>query len=136
MQLIDLPGGNRRFASFAFGTGTSPPRLVLQSPRGSVEKDVATPVSVSLRGASARDVREIWLHVGAPGGSWKRYAMTVLPGEAGAVGVVVFPAALLDDHGNAPFYVSALMSTGEECFTEIFGSSPGAATRVRAPTAP
>ena len=35
------------------------------------------------------------------------------------MGVVPFPAVLLDDHGRATFYVSALTTLGDEYFTEL-----------------
>ena len=124
VQVIDLPGGNERFAVFSFGTGAMVPRLVIQSPRGPVSREVATPVSVAIQGLNARDVREMWLHVQAQDGTWRRYPMTVLAGEAGPVGVVVFPTALLEPEGDAPYYVSLLVSTGEEYFTDIARTNP------------
>ena len=124
VQVIDLPGGNQRFATFSFGTGEDQPWPVQQSPAGYVTADVSTPVSVSISGAVVSDIREAWLHVRAQDGTWRRYPMTLLPGEAGVVAVVVFPATLLDVHGNALYYVSALGSTGEAYFPERRDAGP------------
>ena len=136
IQVIDLPGGNERFLSFSFGTGAVFPKLLLQSPLEGVSPDVPTPVSVALQGLSVRDVREAWLHVRAPDASWRRYPMTVLSADAQPVARVVFPSALLDDRGDAPFYVSALVSTGEEYFTDIYGAAPRASSRLARKAAP
>ncbi len=124
VQVIDLPGGNQRFASFSFGVGGDQPRPVQQAPTGIVTPDVPTPVTVSIPGAGVSDIREAWLHVRAQDGAWRRYPMKLLPGEAGVVAVVVFPATLLDVRGNALYYVSALGSTGEEYYTEMRDAGP------------
>lgn len=128
IQVIDLPGGNARYATFAFGVDDTPPRIVIQSPNGPIPRDAPTTVSVSLQGIPAGDVHEMWLHVRTPEGLWRRYAMTMLKGPAGMAGVVVFPTAMLDPKGLAPFYVSALTNTGEEYFTEIQNSRPRSAS--------
>src|SRR5207249_8270846 len=59
VQVIDLPGGNERYASFSFGTVAFYPKLVIRSPREPVSRDVATPVNVMAMGLAAKDVREI-----------------------------------------------------------------------------
>jgi len=39
VQVIDLPGGNERYASFTFGTGGVSPKLVLKSPLSATSRD-------------------------------------------------------------------------------------------------
>ncbi len=134
VQVIDLPGGNERYATFSFGTGAMFPKLVLQSPLGPVARDVSTPVTVSLQGLTPRDVREMWLHVRAPDGAWRRYPMTLMSAPSGPVGVVVFPTTMLDARGEAPFYVSLLVTTGEEYFTDVAGAPKSANRDVAKPT--
>ena len=129
VQVIDLPGGNERYAAFSFGTGAVYPRLQLRSPLKGISRDVPTPVSVALHGLASRDVREVWLHVRAQDGSWRRYLMPVRNGDSGPLASMVFPAVLLDSRGEAPFYISTLVSTGEEYFTDIYGITSRAASR-------
>lgn len=119
VQVIDLPGGNQRFASFNFGTGTDAPRLSLIGSVVSMPRDRPSIVSVSLDQLKADDVREIWLHVRAPDNAWRRYPMSELEAPGSVVGVAVFPIALLDAKGRAPFYVSANTNVGDEYFTEL-----------------
>lgn len=119
VQVIDLPGGNERYATFTFGAGGEPARLVLESPHGSVARDGSTPVSALLVGVPPRLTREFWLHVCMPTGAWMRYPMAT--SEVGGVmtATVPFPPTALDDQGDARFYVSVLSQTGEEWFSEI-----------------
>ena len=74
-------------------------------------------------------MREVWLHVRAQDGSWRRYLMPVRNGDSGPLASMVFPAVLLDSRGEAPFYISTLVSTGEEYFTDIYGITSRAASR-------
>ena len=120
VQVIDLPGGNERYASFTFGTGGVFPRLVLKSPLSADSRDAT--VRVALQDLSAGDVREAWLHVRSESGSWRRYPMNIVNGDADPLAVVTFPASSPDSRGEAPFYVSALISSGEEYFTEVYGN--------------
>ena len=119
VQLIDLPGGNQRFANFQFATGVDRPRLTLLSSTGPMPRDRPTVVSVTLEGVSAGEVSEMWLHVRTPEGPWRRYPMTTLAAAGGTVGVAGFPLALLDASGRAPYYASALSTMGDEYFTEL-----------------
>jgi len=118
VQVIDLPGGNQRFASFDVGGEVDLPRLRALLP-GRLSADTPTLVSGALEGLSAADVREMWLHVSTPEGQWRRYAMNVLKAPGGAVGASVFPIAQLDTHGRARFYVSVSARSGDELFSEI-----------------
>ena len=119
VQVIDLPGGNQRFATFSFGAGVEVPRVRLDLPPGAIPRDRPTTVSAALQGVDAADVREMWLHVKGTDALWRRYAMTTLANAGGMVGVVVFPTAALGNDGVATYYVSALTATGEEFFTEV-----------------
>jgi hypothetical protein len=118
VQLIDLPGGNQRFANFDLDAGADRPRLTVQTP-GRIDPLKPAVVSATLDGLSLSDVREMWLHVSTPEGAWQRYAMNVLAAPAGTVGAVVFPATQLDAHGRARYYVSVATRSGDELFTEI-----------------
>lgn len=119
VQVIDLPGGNERYATFELGASVIHPRLVLAPSTGKVPMDRASVVSATLEGVRPADMREMWLHVGTPEGAWRRYPMSTLPAPGGVVGVSVFPVALFDTHGSAPFYVSATLASGDEYFTEL-----------------
>ena len=118
VQVIDLPGGNQRFANFELGGEADRPRLRV-SPPGRLSPDVPTVISATLDGLGAPDVREMWLHVSTPEGQWRRYGMNVIKAPGGAAGALLFPIAQLDDHGRARFYVSVLTRSGDELFTEI-----------------
>lgn len=127
VQVIDLPGGNKRYASFTFGSGGVFPKLVLKSPLSANSRDAT--VRVALQDLSLRDVREAWLHVRSETGSWRRYPMNIVNGDADPLAVVTFPASSPDSRGDAPFYVSALISTGEEYFTEVYGNGARVTSR-------
>ncbi len=118
VQVIDLPGGNVRFANVQIGLDTGGPRLSAQLP-ARVPTDRPTVLSASLASARPGDVREMWLHVRTPEGAWRRYPMTLMRAGDSAVGVAVFPAILFDARGRTSWYVSALTPTGDEYFTEI-----------------
>lgn len=129
IQVIDLPGGNQRFASFQFGLDLESPRL---TPIGST-KSFATGqpkvVSASVEGLSPGDVHEAWMHVRTPEGLWRRYAMTILRGAGGLVVTSVFPDNVFDKQGNTRWYVRVVSPQGDEAFSEIQRSSlvaPGA----------
>jgi hypothetical protein len=116
--VIDLPGGNERFATLQFGLNED--RALLQASLAArVPLDRPTVVSASLDRAREGDVREMWLHVRTPEGAWRRYPMSVMKAEGGVAGVAVFPAVLFDSRGRAAWYVSALTPMGDEYFTEI-----------------
>jgi len=118
VQVIDLPGGNQRFATFVFGSGAEYPLLTVEAP--AKLSPTETPlISATLRDLAASDVRELWLHVRGSDGTWNRYPMTRLEGQLHAVGAVAFPVSSLDAQGRAPWYVSAVTAQGDEYFTEI-----------------
>jgi hypothetical protein len=116
--VLDLPGGNERFATLQFGLNETRPRLQAAL-AGLVPLDRPTVVSASLDRAREGDVREIWLHVRTPEGAWRRYPMSVMKAAGGIAGVAVFPTVLFDPRGRAAWYVSALTPMGDEYFTEI-----------------
>ncbi len=134
VQVIDLPGGNQRFAQFELALGVDRPHLVaLESPTRFAAGGTGV-VSAGLDGVSANDVREMWLHVRTPEGAWRRYQMAMLKSPTGVVGVVVFPSNLFTPGTRARWYASATVSTGDEYFTEIGNADIGeVAPRRRAP---
>jgi hypothetical protein len=120
VQLIELPGGNQRFANFQFGTGLDRPKLTLVAGTGSLPRDRSSVASAVMPDMGLSELKEMWLHARTPEGTWRRYAMTLLQSPEGAVGVTVFPVTVLDKSGRAPFYVSALTVVGDEYFTELY----------------
>jgi hypothetical protein len=118
VQVIDLPGGNQRFATLDVGLDFDQPRLAAALP-GRVAAGQPTVLSASLERAREGDVREMWLHVRTPEGAWRRYPMNVMQAPGGLVGVAVFPLDLFGERGRTSWYVSALAPTGDEYFTEI-----------------
>lgn len=119
VQVIDLPGGNQRFASFGFGLAVPQPRLAALLPTPRVPLDRPTLLSAPLDGVRESDLSEMWLHVRTPEGAWRRYPMTAMKAPGGVVGAALFPTTLFDAKGRAAFYVSASTRTGEEYFTEL-----------------
>jgi hypothetical protein len=118
VQVIDLPGGNQRFATLDVGADFDQPRLAAALP-GRVAVGQPTVLSASLDRAREGDVREMWLHVRTPEGAWRRYPMNMMQAPGGLVGVAVFPTDLFGERGRTSWYVSALAPTGDEYFTEI-----------------
>jgi hypothetical protein len=118
IQVIDLPGGNQRFAVFEMGLDNDAPKLTVDLP-ARIPRDRPSIVSASVVGVAPAEVREMWLHVQMPEGAWRRYAMTMLKATGGAAGVVTFPTAAFDSHGRARYYVSAQTGQGDETFTEL-----------------
>jgi hypothetical protein len=131
VQVIDLPGGNQRFAAFQLGSGGPDLRLTPASVVGKVLPDQPALVSAGMDGVNASDVREMWLHVRGPDDNWRRYPLNVMKTPAGVVGVTTFPLGVFDDGGLTKYYLSALLITGDEYFTEI-----ASAHLVSAPSAP
>jgi PEGA domain-containing protein len=119
VQVIDLPGGNHRISEFAFGTDGAPAHFVQLGTSGAIAANQPTVVSTAITGVGENDLREMWLHVRAPEGGWRRYEMTLLHAPDGIVGVAVFPAAMLDANGTSTYYASALTQEGDEYFTEL-----------------
>jgi PEGA domain-containing protein len=118
IQVIDLPGGNQRFAVFELGLDQDVPRLKVDVP-SRIPRDRPAVLSATVVGIPAPEVREMWLHVRMAEGAWRRYALTVLKAPAGAAGVATFPTAAFDAQGRARYYVSAHSGQGDETFTEI-----------------
>lgn len=134
VQVIDLPGGNQRFASFNFGLDVDAARL---TPIGSTRTFTAGQpkvVSAAVEGLAASDIHEAWLHVRAPEGIWRRYEMTLLRGTAGLVVTSVFPDNVFDKQGATRWYVRVVSQQGDETFSEIQRSS--LAPAVGAPARP
>ena len=119
VQVIDLPGGNQRFATFEIGIGAGGPQLVEAQKAEHVAADHPTLVSGALDGVRVADVREMWLHVRGPDGPWRRYALDIMKSPSGVIGVTVFPLGVFDNDGKTQYYLSALTSSGDEYFTEI-----------------
>jgi hypothetical protein len=118
VQVIDLPGGNQRFATFEFGVGERP-HLDALAPPQRIPLDVPTVISGALAGVTSTEIREMWLHVMTPDGTWRRYQMAMLKASGGVVGVAVYPPTMFDEQGRARWYLSASLQTGDEYFTEI-----------------
>lgn len=116
VQMIDLPGGNIRYANFTLGGGLDAVSVELRNAGGNTPANIVAAVPE----LSRRDVREMWLHVRSPQGVWQRNPMTIRVGSRGPEGAAPFPYP-----GRAvPWYVSVLGSTGEEYFTEIQEGRP------------
>ncbi|HTM58347.1 MAG TPA: PEGA domain-containing protein [Candidatus Udaeobacter sp.] len=128
VQVIDLPGGNQRFASFELGLGEGGPRLTPVQIADHVAVDRPTLVSANLPGIQVHDVREMWLHVRSADGIWRRYALDVMKTSGGTVGVTVFPVGVFDEEGRTQYYLSALVATGDEYFTEMATAQLGPGT--------
>ena len=118
VQVIDLPGGNQRFATFDFGLRAEFPTIQLKAPETMSVEEPAL-VSATLTDMAASDVREIWLHVRGPENRWRRYPMTLMNAQGSVVGAAPFPVALLGSEGKTVYYVSALTAQGDEFFTEM-----------------
>ena len=131
VQVIDLPGGNQRFATFEFGLDVERGQLLALAPPARIPLDRPTVISAALQGVSPAEVREMWLHLRTPDGSWRRYQMTLLKATGGVVGTAVYPPTMFDEHGRARWYVSASTQTGDEYFTEILWSEMAAPARTR-----
>ena len=118
VQVIDLPGGNQRFAVFEFGMDQDAPRL-MSSPLVRVPRDRPVVISAWFAGFGAPEVREMWLHAQMREGVWRRYPMTLLKAPSGTIGVAVFPVGAFDSGGRARYYLSAHYGQGDDCFTEM-----------------
>jgi hypothetical protein len=126
VEVIDLPGGNLRYATLQLGLAVEAPRLLAALP-DRIPLDRPTVLSASLDGAREGDVREMWLHVRTPDGAWRRYPMTLMKAPGGLVGVAVFPTVLFDSRGRGVWYVSASTPMGDEYFTELRPTQAGPA---------
>jgi len=136
VQVIDLPGGNQRFAQFQFGLDLEDPTVQLLSNNRVMSAEQVTIISATFVGLQPGDLRESWLHVRASEGIWRRYPMTVMKGPNGAVVTSVFPPSAFDGQGNTRWYVSGQTLQGDEYFSEIQRSSlaSGRPAAKRSPT--
>ncbi len=119
VQVIDLPGGNQRFATFNFGLDDEAPALSLIGGARSVSATQTSVVSAELDGLRPTELREGWLHVRSAEGVWRRYPLTLLPSPNGVALVGVFPSGAFDSEGRTRWYMSASSLQGDEYFTEI-----------------
>ena len=119
IQVIDLPGGNKRFATFQFGLDSDLPPLKLDTDEKKLLSKKPAVVSAGLDGLEADDLREAWLHVLTPDGLWSRFEMTIESGPRGAVLTVNFPVSQFSGEDKATWYLSAATKQGDEFFTEV-----------------
>lgn len=119
VQVIDLPGGNQRFAHFQLGLANDAPRLRAIDPPAAVALDRASVLAVSLDQVGLTELKEMWLHVETTNGTWRRYEMMLMKAPDGVIGVTVFPNTQFDDKGLVRFYASARTHVGDEYYTEI-----------------
>jgi len=126
VQVIDLPGGNQRFATFEFGLDIERGQMTALAPPARIPLDRPTVISASLQGVTVSDVREMWLHLRTPDGTWRRYQMSMLKATGGVVGSAIYPTTMFDESGHARWYVSASTQTGDEYFTELVTSEMAA----------
>jgi hypothetical protein len=119
IQVIDLPGGNKRFATFQFGLDSDLPPLKLDGDEKKLLAKKPAVVSAGLNGLEADDLREAWLHVLTPDGLWSRFPMTIEAGTNGAVLTVNFPISEFNGEEKATWYLSAATKQGDEFFTEM-----------------
>lgn len=119
IQVIDLPGGNKRFATFQFGLDTDLPPLKLDGDQKKLLSKKPAVVTATLDGLDANDLREAWLHVLTPDGLWSRFEMTIESGDHGAVLSVNFPLTQFNGEEKATWYLSAATKQGDEFFTEV-----------------
>lgn len=135
VQVIDLPGGNQRYAAFNFGLDQPD---VTVTPLGSSRVFAAGQpkvVSVSVRGLRAADIGELWLRARSSEGLWRRLPMTVVPGAGSLVVTGVLPDELFDARSATRWYVSVVTPQGDEYFSEMQESSLPGVARAAAPKA-
>jgi len=119
IQVIDLPGGNKRFATFQFGLDSDLPPLKLQGPFPNLLSKQPATIVATLDGLEADDVREAWLHLCTPDGLWSRYAMAIAPGDHGTELRVTLPTAGFKADEKATWYLSAATKQGDDFFTDM-----------------
>jgi hypothetical protein len=119
VQVIDLPGGNRRFATFHFGLDSDLPPLKLRGEYGQIAKGRPTMIEATLDGLDWHDLREAWLHVRTGEGIWRRYQVTIEEGSRGTLLSVPFPANLVEVSGRIHWYMSAATTQGDDFYTEM-----------------
>jgi hypothetical protein len=119
VQVIDLPGGNKRFAQFQFGLDSDLPPLKLKSDFSSLPAKKAVLIEASLDGLDWKDVREAWLHVRTGEGLWRRYQVTVEEGPRGALLSAPFPLGVGEPGARVHWYMSAATNQGDDFYTEL-----------------
>jgi hypothetical protein len=119
IQVIDLPGGNKRFATFQFGLDTDLPPLKLQGSYQNLLGKPGATVLATLDGLESDDVREAWLHLCTPDGLWSRYSMTISAGDRGTELRVAFPGSVFKADEKATWYLSAATKQGDDFFTDM-----------------
>jgi hypothetical protein len=119
VQVIELPGGNQRFANFELGLGIERPKIEVLGVPVRLSRDQPGVISAALQGVREGDAREMWLHVRPPDGDWRRLPMMMMKAPGGLVGSAVIPMTFLDAQGRVPFYVSALSVSGDDYFSEM-----------------
>ncbi len=123
IQVIDLPGGNQRFAAFNFGLDLDAARLTPIGNTRTFPAGQPKVVSAAVEGLAASDIHEAWLHVRTPEGLWRRYEMTLLRSGAGLVVTSVFPDNVFDKQGTTRWYLRVVSQQGDEVFSEVQRSS-------------
>jgi hypothetical protein len=131
VQVIDLPGGNQRFASFDFGLDQDAPQVIVLGDVHPANATEAAVVSATVKGLQPSDVREAWLHVRMPEGLWRRYPMNPMSSPTGPVIAAVFPGTAFDNQGQARWYVSASTRQGDEYFSEMRTATLASAVRPK-----
>lgn len=119
IQVIDLPGGNQRFASFDFGLATPAPQVTIVGNSRVMSATETNMISAAFSGLGARDLREAWLHVRSAEGLWRRYPMTPVTSPGVTMMAAVFPQGVYDASGRTIWYVSATAVQGDEYFSEM-----------------
>lgn len=135
VQVIDLPGGNQRFATFAFGLEMDQPILKPMGAPRSIDVRQPTMISASLPGMSPTLIREAWLHVRTSEGLWRRSAMSAVRAPKGLVLTTVFPTSALEGHSATRWYMSAITLQGDEYYTDMQRVSITGGGQRRAPVA-
>jgi hypothetical protein len=131
VQVIDLPGGNQRFANFQLTQDSDYPEMRPIAPPSVIPLDRPTVISAALDRVQSIDIREMWLHVRIPDGPWRRYQMAMLKVTGGVVGVAVYPTTLFDEDGTSQYYISAASQLGDEYFSELLSVSTPEASRKK-----
>jgi len=119
VQVIDLPGGNQRFANFELGLGVERPTLTVLGTPIHVRAEEPAVISASLQGAHPTEIREMWLNVRQPDGAWRRTPMMMMSAPGGLVGTAVLASSMLDAQGKTSYYVSASSQQGDDYFSEV-----------------
>src|SRR5262249_35085516 len=119
IQVIDLPGGNRRYATFQCGLDSDLPPLKLEGTYLNLLSKKPAVITATLDGLEADDLREAWLHLRTPEGLWSRYEMTIEAGARGAMLTVNFPASSYNGEEKASWYLSAATKQGDDFYTDM-----------------